>query len=106
MLLLIDNYDSFTYNLVQYLQACEDRGEEPHCPVCRRGPVQVEQLVEALLDDLVVVAAVGVVGEFELLFAWFSEVSLPSLPLHELFSLLVSKSMESSMVPSLEELLS
>ena len=37
--------------VVQYLQACEDRGEEPHCPVCRRGPVQVEQLVEARADS-------------------------------------------------------
>jgi len=34
--------------LVQYLQACEDRGEEPHCPVCRRGPVQAEDLVESV----------------------------------------------------------
>ena len=34
--------------LVQYLQACEDRGEEPHCPVCRQGPVQVEDLVESV----------------------------------------------------------
>lgn len=34
--------------LVQYLQACEDRGEEPHCPVCRRGPVQVVDLVESI----------------------------------------------------------
>lgn len=33
--------------LVQYLQACEDQGDEPHCPVCRRGPVQLEDLVEA-----------------------------------------------------------
>ena len=37
--------------VVEYLQACEDRGEEPHCPVCRRGPVQVEQLVEARADS-------------------------------------------------------
>ncbi|PKI83952.1 DNA helicase rad5 [Malassezia vespertilionis] len=34
--------------LVQYLQACEDRGEEPHCPVCRKGPVQAEDLVESV----------------------------------------------------------
>ena len=34
--------------LVQYLQACEDRGEEPHCLVCRQGPVQVEDLVESV----------------------------------------------------------
>ena len=34
--------------LVQYLQACEDRGDEPHCPVCRRGPVQAEDLVESI----------------------------------------------------------
>ncbi|WFC93720.1 DNA helicase rad5 [Malassezia brasiliensis] len=34
--------------LVQYLQACEDRGEEPHCPVCRKGPVQVADLVESV----------------------------------------------------------
>ena len=34
--------------LVQYLQSCEDRGEVPHCPVCRRGPVQVEDLVESV----------------------------------------------------------
>ena len=34
--------------LVQYLQACEDRGDEPHCPVCRRGPVHVEDLVESV----------------------------------------------------------
>ncbi|WFD31325.1 DNA helicase rad5 [Malassezia sp. CBS 17886] len=34
--------------LVQYLQGCEDRGEEPHCPVCRRGPVQAEDLVESV----------------------------------------------------------
>lgn len=34
--------------LVQFLQACEDRGEEPQCPVCRRGPVQVEDLVESV----------------------------------------------------------
>lgn len=34
--------------LVQYLQACEDRGEEPHCPVCRRGPVHAEDLVESV----------------------------------------------------------
>lgn len=34
--------------LVQYLQSCEDRGEEPHCPVCRRGPVQAEDLVESV----------------------------------------------------------
>ncbi|WFC98467.1 DNA helicase rad5 [Malassezia yamatoensis] len=34
--------------LVQYLQGCEDREEEPHCPVCRRGPVRVEDLVESV----------------------------------------------------------
>lgn len=34
--------------LEQYLQSCEDRGEEPHCPVCRRGPVSAEDLVESV----------------------------------------------------------
>ncbi|WFD36015.1 DNA helicase rad5 [Malassezia cuniculi] len=32
--------------LVQYLEACEVRGEEPHCPVCRKGPVYAHDLVE------------------------------------------------------------
>lgn len=32
--------------IVQYLEACEYRGEEPHCPVCRKGPVHAHDLVQ------------------------------------------------------------
>lgn len=37
--------------LEQYLEACECRGEEPHCPVCRKGPVSPQDIVEEKKDE-------------------------------------------------------
>ncbi len=50
MLLMIDNYDSFTYNLVQYLG---ELGEEVH--VCRNDMVDVDEL-KALEPERIVVS--------------------------------------------------
>ncbi|EPQ29038.1 uncharacterized protein PFL1_03328 [Pseudozyma flocculosa PF-1] len=34
--------------ILGFLQACEDREEEPCCPTCRKGPVAAEDLIEAV----------------------------------------------------------
>ncbi|KAN0060342.1 DNA helicase rad5 [Thecaphora frezii] len=34
--------------ILGFLQACEDRQEEPCCPMCRKGPVAAEDLIEAV----------------------------------------------------------
>jgi para-aminobenzoate synthetase component II len=50
MLLVIDNYDSFTYNLVQYLGELGERIE-----VCRNDEVTVEQ-IEAMKPDRILIS--------------------------------------------------
>ena len=50
MILVIDNYDSFTYNLVQYLG---ELGEEPR--VCRNDAVTVDEIA-ALSPDAIVIS--------------------------------------------------
>lgn len=49
MLLVIDNYDSFTYNLVQYLG---ELGEDVH--VYRNDKITVDQIEELHPDRLVI----------------------------------------------------
>ena len=51
MLLVIDNYDSFTYNLVQYLG---ELGEE--IKVCRNDEVSVEEIESTLRPDRIVIS--------------------------------------------------
>ncbi len=34
--------------LTSFLQACEDKGQEPSCPTCRRGPVSIEDIIEVI----------------------------------------------------------
>src|SRR3974390_1694750 len=50
MLLLIDNYDSFTYNLYQYLS---ELGAEVH--VCRNDQVSIDD-IESLSPDQIVIS--------------------------------------------------
>ena len=56
MLLMIDNYDSFTFNLVQYLQ---ELGAEVR--VERNDALSVAQ-IEALAPDKIVISRTGGVG--------------------------------------------
>ncbi len=49
MLLMIDNYDSFTYNIVQYLQ---ELGEEVR--VCRNDEISIAAIKEMTPDSIVV----------------------------------------------------
>ncbi|HXI26531.1 MAG TPA: aminodeoxychorismate/anthranilate synthase component II [Pyrinomonadaceae bacterium] len=51
MLLVIDNYDSFTYNLVQYLG---ELGEEVE--VCRNNEVTVDEIGSELKPDRIVIS--------------------------------------------------
>jgi len=51
MLLVIDNYDSFTYNLVQYLG---ELGEQ--IKVCRNDSVTVEEIESKLKPDRIVIS--------------------------------------------------
>ena len=48
MVLLIDNYDSFTYNLVQYLGTLQ-----PDVRVVRNDKVTVEEIAEMAPDYIV-----------------------------------------------------
>ncbi|HEU4752237.1 MAG TPA: anthranilate/aminodeoxychorismate synthase component II, partial [Armatimonadota bacterium] len=49
MIVMIDNYDSFTYNLVQYLG---EMGEELR--VCRNDEITVEEVLDLNPDQLIV----------------------------------------------------
>jgi para-aminobenzoate synthetase component II len=51
MLLVIDNYDSFTYNLVQYLG---ELGEQ--IKVCRNDEITVEEIESTLKPDRIVIS--------------------------------------------------
>ncbi len=55
MILVIDNYDSFTYNLVQYLG---ELGAEPR--VCRNDAINIDQIRELKPERIVISPGPGV----------------------------------------------
>ena len=77
MILMIDNYDSFTYNIVQYM------GELGHKPeVCRNDRISLEELKQKRMDALVVAPGPGSPSEAGIsreAIKYFAEENIPIL---------------------------